>query len=154
MLFLPIEKVATTENESQVVWNWNSPLIRSLSFTLPLYFCISSSQVVKSLTPDGKHCCQSKESPTAPKWVCLMKWTTSPLQTHTHSTCDIPDSSALADSQANGTCQWSRPFFLSRPREKRAIKSNGSLQRCWDLGLRRPCLSGCLIIMWPSCWFW
>lgn len=71
VLFLPVEKVATTENESHVVWNWNSPLIRSLSFTLPLYFSISLSQVVKSLIPDGQHCCESKESPTTPKWVCF-----------------------------------------------------------------------------------
>lgn len=84
----------------------------------------------------------------------LMKWTTSLLQTHFRRVYDIPDSSALVTSQANGTCQWSRLLFLSQPRERRAIKSNWSLQESCALGPRRPRQSGCFIIMWPSCRFW
>lgn len=141
------------KNLTQTAWHWSSPLIRSLpvsaSPAVPTHHKLSS---LLNLT--GDTAASPRKVQLNLSGYILMKWTTSLLQTYTHRMCDIPDSAALVTSQANGSLWWSCLFFISRLRERQAIKYNWSLQQSWNLGPRRRLLSGCLIIMWPSCWFW
>ncbi len=155
--FWPIKKCPKLQKKKkrpkwEVIRTGNSLYVASLSLSFSITVAVHLR--LSSLYQTGDTAVSLRKVQLHLNGYVLMKWTTSLIQAHIHRTCDIPDSSAAVASQANRTCHWSRPFFLSQPRERRAIKSNWSLQQCWDLGPRRPQRSGCLIIMWPSCWFW
>lgn len=86
-------------------FNKSSPCHLSpfLSAALPTHHSLS-------LIQDGDTAACLKRVPLHLSGYVLMKWAISPLQTHTHGICDIPDSSALTAFQANSTCQWNRLF--------------------------------------------